>query len=95
MTLRKINIKCFIIVLALQFNADHVNADTHRSQAQSIIMKDLNDKPNIREEFDSEELLRQLESFESYRPDSFSDATRNPFDPKRYQFKNLKNSILK
>ena len=30
--------------------------------------------------------MRQLESFESSRPDSFSDATRNPFYQKRYQF---------
>ena len=44
-----------------------------------------NDKPNIIEKFDNEELLRQLELFESYRPDSSSDATRNPFDSKRYQ----------
>jgi hypothetical protein len=47
------------------------------------------------EKFDSEELLRQLELFESYRPDSSSDATRNPFDSKRYQFKDLKDFILK
>jgi hypothetical protein len=95
MTFRQINIKYFIIVLALHFNTDSVNAHNESYQAQSIIMKDLNDRPNIIEKFDSEELLRQLESFESYRPDSFSDATRNPFDPKRYQFNSLKDSIVK
>ena len=31
-------------------------------------------------------LLKDLENYESYRPDSFNDATRNPFQKKRYQF---------
>jgi len=95
MTLRQISIKFLPIVLALQCNTDHANADNQTFQAQSIMKKDLNLRPNIVKKFDREELLRQLESFESYRPDSFSDATRNPFDQKRYQFKNLRDSILK
>ena len=95
MTLRQISIKFLPIVLALQYNADHVNADNQSSQAQSIVLKDVNVRPNIVKKFDREELLRQLESFESSRPDSFSDATRNPFYQKRYQFKNLRDSILK
>ena len=31
-------------------------------------------------------LLKDLENYESYRPESFNDATRNPFQKKRYQF---------
>lgn len=95
MSLKKIHIKSLLTFFFLQFNPDLINADVQSSQAQSIIMKDLNDKPKIVEKFDSEELLRQLEAFESYRPDSFSDATRNPFDPKRYEFNNLKEFTLK
>ncbi len=95
MTLRQISIKSLPIVIALQCNADQVSADNQNSQSQSIILKDLNIRPNIVKKFVREELLRQLESFESYRPDSVSDATRNPFDQKRYQFKILKDSILK
>ena len=95
MTLRQISIKSLPIILTLQSNTDHVNADNQSSQAQRVIIKDLYVRPNIVKKFDREELLRQLESFESYRPDSFSDATRNPFDQKRYQFKNLRDSILK
>ena len=35
----------------------------------------------------AEKLLRNLQRYESYRPTSYSDATRNPFDKnKRYQF---------
>ena len=34
----------------------------------------------------TEKLLKDLENYESYRPDSFYDATRNPFQKKRYQF---------
>lgn len=95
MSLRKINITSLLTFFLLQFNPDLINAEVQNSQAQSLIMKDLNDKPKVVEKFDSEELLRQLESYESYRPDSFSDATRNPFYPKRYQFLNLKESVLK
>ncbi len=95
MSLTKINIKSLLTFFLLQFNPDLINAEVQNYQAQSLIMKDLNDRPKIVEKFNSEELLRQLESFESYRPDSFSDATRNPFDPKRYEFINLKESVLK
>ena len=31
-------------------------------------------------------LLKQLENYESYRPDSWSDAVRSPFHRKRYKF---------
>ena len=30
-------------------------------------------------------LLKELENYESYRPDSFSDASRNPFGDKKYK----------
>ena len=31
-------------------------------------------------------LLKQLQNWESYRPSSFSDATRSPFQRQRYKF---------
>ena len=34
----------------------------------------------------TKKLLKDLENYESYRPDSFNDAGRNPFQKKRYQF---------
>ena len=34
----------------------------------------------------TKKLLKDLENYESYRPDSFNDGTRNPFQKKRYQF---------
>ena len=34
----------------------------------------------------TKKLLKDLENYESYRSDSFNDATRNPFQKKRYQF---------
>lgn len=33
-----------------------------------------------------EKNLRNLEHYESYRPDSYSDAVRNPFQRKKYKF---------
>ena len=37
---------------------------------------------------DPKKLFKELENYESYRPDSYSDAVRSPFGEKRY--KNLK-----
>jgi hypothetical protein len=95
MPLKSINNKFLFFIIIIQSNLAQVNADISNMQSQKIIIKVTNDKPNIMEKFDSEELLRQLELFESYRPDSFSDATRNPFNSKRYQFQDLKDFILK
>ena len=95
MPFKRVNKNFLFFIIIIQSNLAQVNADNSITQAQKIIIKVTNDKPNIIEKFDSEELLRQLELFESYRPDSFSDATRNPFDSKRHQFKDLKDFILK
>ena len=95
MPFKRVNKNFLFFIIIIQSNLAQVNADNSITQAQKIIIKVTNDKPNIIEKFDSEELLRQLELFESYRPDSSSDATRNPFDSKRYQFKDLKDFILK
>ena len=34
----------------------------------------------------TKKLLKDLENYESYRPDSYTDAGRNPFQKKRYEF---------
>lgn len=94
-TLRQISTKSLLGVLVLQFNIDHVNSDTENSWAPSIIMKNLDHILNIVREFNGEGLLRQSELFESYHPDSFTDLIRGPFNSKKYQFKNLKDSTFK
>ena len=35
---------------------------------------------------ETDRLLKELENYESYRPSSSTDTTRNPFQKKRYQF---------
>jgi len=35
---------------------------------------------------ETDRLLLELENYESYRPNSSTDTTRNPFQKKRYQF---------
>ena len=67
---------------------------------QSLIDKNLlnpSSKNEIHYKSESEiyQSLKQLEEFESYRPDSCSDMSRNPFGHKRYNFFELKNSIRK
>ena len=34
----------------------------------------------------TKKLLKDLENYESYRPDSYTDAGMNPFQKKRYEF---------
>lgn len=42
-------------------------------------------------DMDVDKLLQDLENYESYRPDSSSDTSRNPFHKKRYKFEKDKN----
>ena len=74
MLFKRVNKTFLFFIMIIQSNLAQVNADNSITQAQKIIIKVMNDKPNIIEKFDSEELLRQLELFESYRPDSSSDG---------------------
>ena len=94
-TLRQISTKSLLGVLVLQFNINHVNSDTENSRAPSIIMKNLDHILNIVRKFNGEGLLSQSELFETYHPDNFTDVTRDLFNSKKYQFKNLKDSTLK
>ncbi len=50
---------------------------------------------HFKSEAEINQSLKQLEEFESYRPNSCSDMSRNPFGLKRYNFFELKNSIRK
>ena len=85
----KIVIKTLLIILLVQLNLNSAIAGIFLSQPHNLIIKEFDSMPKIPEKINEEEAMKQLESFESYRPDTYSDATRNPFDPKRYQFKNL------
>lgn len=82
MPLKRVNKNFLFFIIIIQSNLAQVNADNSITQVQNIIIKITNDKPNIIKKFHSEEQLRQLELFESYRLDSFSDASRNLFDSK-------------
>ena len=42
-------------------------------------------------DMDIDKLFNDLENYESYRPDSSSDTSRNPFNKKRYKFEIDKN----
>lgn len=53
-------------------------------QKSSLDINTLETKPPSEEQ--TRKLLKQLENYESYRPDSWSDAVRSPFQRKRYKF---------
>ena len=57
-------------------------------QIQKLMQPDSPNHTKNTQVTDSNKLLKELENYESYRPDTYSDATRNPFGDKRY--KNLK-----
>ena len=52
----------------------------------SLSQKEITELRNQYPHSEIDRLLKELENYESYRPDSFNDATRNPFQKKRYQF---------
>ena len=75
----RISKNSLILFKIIHSNLAHAGIDNFYIQAQKMILKVGNDKPNIMETQNSKELLRQLELFEFYRPDSPSDASRNLF----------------
>ena len=53
----------------------------------STLSKEEVSKLELQHEYsNTKKLLKDLENYESYRPDSFNDASRNPFQKKRYEF---------
>lgn len=58
-----------------EFENDFISAETLQNEESNYF------------ESHNNRLFKELENYESYRPDSFSDATRNPFNKnKRYIF---------
>lgn len=88
--------KKYLFIKIAHSNLAHTHTHTYNCyiQAQKMALKEVNDKSNIIETFDREKPLQQLKLFESYRSDSFIDASRNLFGSKSYQFKDINNFIL-
>ena len=74
----------FLILAILSFEARSENRD---HQGEKLILgtpvQEIERKyVNL---IDQYILIKQYENYESYRPDSFTDATRNPFGPKKFK----------
>jgi hypothetical protein len=84
--------KANYLFILLSFNT-FLNAEVNVSQGAALFLQSEYTKENIKNMVptDKEKLLEQYANFESYRADSFSDASRNPFGPKRYKIEDLKN----
>jgi hypothetical protein len=52
----------------------------------SLSQKEITELRNQYPHSETDRLLKELENYESYRPSSSTDTTRNPFQKKRYQF---------
>jgi len=58
------------------------------NKIQNLIQPDRSSYTKETKITDPNRLFKELENYDSYRPDSYSDLVRNPFGNKRY--KNLK-----
>ena len=74
-------ISCCLVLISLDVLAE----DKEPGKSLTSINFDLAEALSTSPE-QLEKNLRNLEHYESYRPDSWSDAVRNPFHRKRYKF---------
>ena len=75
----KILLGVFLFVTSLVIIAEE--------ERDSTLSKEEISKLELQHEYsNTKKLLKDLENYESYRPDSFNDASRNPFQKKRYEF---------
>ena len=82
--------KLFCVLLFIHTLNSH--ADIPLSQASKLILKlETQDEARNIAPTDKDKLIKEYANFETYRPDSFSDASRNPFGPKRYKVEDLVN----
>jgi hypothetical protein len=75
----KILLGVFLFVTSLVVVAEE-ESDTTLSKEEVFNLEYQHEYP------DTKKQLKDLENYESYRPDSYSDAGRNPFQKKRYEF---------
>ena len=75
------------------FQVTSVYADISTSQATALLIQPVNQEENLKNivSTNKDKLITEYANYETYRPDSFSDATRNPFGPKRYKKEDLAN----
>ena len=68
-------------------------ADAPASQGLTLLLQLGNQEEKILNLIptNKDKLMKEYANFETYRPDSFSDASRNPFGPKRYKEEDLIN----
>ena len=75
-----------LLMLAVEASAENtehklqIYDDFHLSYDEVVILQSQHPDSDVKK------LLKELENHESYRSSSYSDATRNPFQKKRYQF---------
>jgi len=79
----------FIFVFIILVSVSNVIYSESLNQGFFIIHGYKFEIHNSEQDPNFETLLKQLEDYESYRPDSCSDLTRNPFGSGRYKAKDL------
>ena len=86
-------LNCLLLILtSLSFS---LFSKEDSDQGSKLIMGTQNKDKNNFKFIDSDILLYQYENYDSYRPDSFSDATKNPFGPKRFKVEDFIKQINK
>ena len=79
----------FFLIFPFFLFPKYLFADNHfnfQKQDNAVLTKVAVDREDYFFKENEKKLLQQLEIYESYRPASCSDMTRNPFNIKRYKF---------
>jgi len=74
--------KPFLTIIFVLFSFSLQSEEKENNYSKIDISKLQQQYPHV----DVKKLLYELESFDNYRPPSYNDATRNPFQIKRYKF---------
>ncbi len=79
----------FFLIFPFFLFPKYLFAENHskfQNQDNTVLIKVAGDSEDYFFKDNEKKLLQQLEIYESYRPASCSDMTRNPFNNKRYKF---------
>lgn len=76
----------FFLVLLIIVPLFSFSYEINNSSTDNLSKKEVTDLSNQYPHSDTGRLLNELENYDSYRPSSSTDTTRNPFLKKRYKF---------
>ena len=93
---KNLNVLTYSLLIFTTFSfSAHSERDPQQGSILILGMQAQDKYENNLKVTDLDILLKQYEDYESYRPDSFSDATRNPFGRKKFKVENFTKQFSK